>query len=420
MDNALIEIDKLIKQYLDKGGSLSDPNLPFDKLIKIYVSNMNKKKRKMLEKNPNDPICKMEFSKDDVLIQLGYTPVVKHKELTILRCFEEIDDYILSGGKMDKKVKEYPFYHTIKKFIEKEHAKGIDVSYSQIMSLKGYYESDFTELETLVQKYADENGCLDSIRATRDYNTIRSKATTFGCSPAEYVTLFSSCYFSKAVVPVDNYIKSLKHSLAIALKGSTDASGLKNSHPDLYEKVRHLRVYFPEGSLDSIEETFNALGFSYNGVIKPSKPISEKYLLKKLETLFPQKVIDKLDHKNPLTKMLLKQSLKNDMFLSDYLKSVGFDYEPIRTSSRLTQTNASDKMEKLREINEQLAIEYNQKKMGLKYVCNSRVLKSGKVIKGTPVVSPDSIIFMPSVWEMDKTKKEIARKALEKFEIKHK
>ena len=30
MDSRLVEIDKLIKAYLAKGGSLSDPNLPFE------------------------------------------------------------------------------------------------------------------------------------------------------------------------------------------------------------------------------------------------------------------------------------------------------------------------------------------------------------------------------------------------------
>ena len=419
MDSRLVEIDKLIKAYLAKGGSLSDPNLPFDKPIKTYVSNMNKKKRKMLETNPDDPICKMEFSKDNVLISLGYTPVVKHRELNILRCFEEIDAYILAGGKMDKKVKEYPFYHTIKKFIEKEKAKGIKISYDEIMGLKGFYQSDFTELYDLVEKYADENGCLDSIRETRDYNTIRSKAATFGCSPTEYVTLFSDCYFSKAVLPVDNYIKNLKKELVIALKGNNDASGLRNSYPELYQKVKHLRMYFPEGSLVSIEETFNVLGFSYKGVYKPFKPVNEKYMFAKLEALHPTKVIDKLDHKDPLTKTLLLQGLKKNMFLPEYLRENGFTYNPIRSSTRLTQTNAADKLNLLREINEKTAIEYNQKKMGLKYVCNKRVLKSGKVIVSKPVVSPDSIIYMPSVYDMDKSKKEVGHLALEEFRTKH-
>lgn len=419
LDNALIEIDRLIKEYLAGGGSLSDPKLPFDKPIKIYVSNMNKKKRKMLEKNSSDPICNEEFSKDAVLTFLGYTPVVKHRELTIIRCFEEIDAYILAGGKMDKKVKEYPFYHTIKKFIEKEKAKGINISYDEIMSLKGLYESDFTEVYKIVEKYADENGCIDSIRATRDFNTIKSKAFTFGCSPGEYITLFTGYHFSKAVLPVDNYIKTLKKELTIALKGGTDASGLRQNNPALYQKVKHLRTYFPEGSLVSIEETFNVLGFSYNGVYKPFKPVNEKYMFSKLEAMFPDKVIDKLDHKNPLTKALLMQGLKNNMFLPEYLRANGFTYNPVRSSTRLTQTNASEKLESLRAINEDLAIKYNQEKMGLKYVCNKRVLKSGKVIVSKPVVSPESIIYMPTVFEMDKSKKEVAHEALKQFREKH-
>lgn len=419
LDSALIEIDKLIKEYLAGGGSLSDPRLPFDKPIKVYVSNMNRKKRKILELNPDDPICKMEFSKDAVLIRLGYTPVVKHRELTIIRCFEEIDAYLLAGGKMDKKVKEYPFYHTIKKFIEKEKAKGIIISYDEIMSLKGLYESDFTEVYNLVDKYADENGCIDSIRATRDFNTIKSKAATFGCSPGEYITLFTGYHFSKAVLPVENYIKTLKKELTIALHGGSDATGLRQTNPALYQKVKHLRMYFPEGSLVSIEETFNVLGFSYNGVYKPFKPVNEKYMFSKLEAMYPNKIIDKLDHKNPLTKNLLMQGLKNNMFLPEYLRKHGFVYNPVRSSARLSQTNATDKLEDLRTINENLAIKYNQEKMGLKYVCNKRVLKSGKVLTGRPVVSPDSIIYMPSTWEIDKSKKEVGHMALEQFRKKH-
>ncbi len=57
--------------------------------------------------------------------------------------------------------------------------------------------------------------------------------------------------------------------------------------------------------------------------------------------------------------------------------------------------------------------------MGLKYVCNKRVLKSGKVIVSKPVVSPDSIIYMPSVYDMDKSKKEVGHLALEEFRTKH-
>lgn len=419
MDNALIEIGKIIKQHLDNGGTLLDPKPPFDKPIKIYVSNMNKKKRKLLLTDPQNPICQKEYSKDNVLIELGYTPVVKHKELTILRIFEEIDNYILSGGKFDKKVKEYPFYPTIKKFIEKEKAKGITYTYNQIMSLKGLYQSDFTELYSIVEKYADVNGCLDSIRGTKDFNTIKTKAYTFGCSPGEYISLFTDCYFSKAVVPVENYIKTLKTELALALKGNKDASGLRNTNPDLYQKVKHLRTYFPEGSLVSIEETFNVLGFAYNGVLKPFKKVNEKYLFEKLEAMFPNKKIDKLDHKNPITKTLLMLGLKNNMFLPEYLKSKGFNYNPIRSSTRLTQTNAADKLKILKEINERAAIEYNQQKMGLKYVCNKRILKSGKQIVGQPVVSPECIIYMPTTWEMDNSKKEVGHIALNEFREKH-
>ena len=58
----------------------------------------------------------------------------------------------------------------------------------------------------------------------------------------------------------------------------------------------------------SIEETFNVLGFSYNGSLKPKTKINENYVIEKLEALFPNKVISHIDHHSTLGKNILKLS----------------------------------------------------------------------------------------------------------------
>lgn len=420
MDKALIAIGEKIKEYVSNGGSLSDKNLPFDRDIKMYVSNNNKLKRKLIEKDPNNPICTKIFSKDEVLKELGYEPVVKHKALNFERVYNEIFDYLNNGGKLNKvNAKEYPFWETIRKFQEKENKKGIKISFNEILSKCGLFESEFIEINNLLNSYADENGCIDSIRKTRDYNTIRSKATTFGCSPSEYVTLFSQYHFSKAVLPVTNYIETLKNDISNFLKGKNDATGIRESNFSLYLRVKHLKEYFPEGSLDSIEETFNALGFNYEGVVKPKTRINEKYFLSKLEAEFPNKIINKIDYKSILGKNLLRLSLQNNMFIYDYLKTKGFEYVQAKNSNRLTQTNAPDKLVVLRRILVNKAIEYNQEKMNLKYECHKRVLKNGKELICGKVLKEGQVIYMPHTLELDNSKKEVATMALNEFREKN-
>lgn len=422
MDKALILIYEKINNYLKNGGSLSDPNLPFDKDIKTYVFNKNRQKRKLMQTDPSNPICFQTFSKDEVLKSLGFEPVTKHKPLTFERVVSEIFEFVNAGGKLNYvNAKQYPFWTTFRKFQEKEAKKGIKVSFDQVLSYCGFYESEFVGVEQLLSKYADENNCIDSIRLTRDYNTIRSKATTFGCSPGEYVTLFSKYHFSKVVAPVENYIEILKKDVQEELQGGTDATGLRLKNFPLYLRVKHLREYFPEGSLNSIEETFNVLGFSYNGSLKPKTKINENYVIEKLEALFPNKVISHIDHHSTLGKNILKLSIQNNMFLYDYLKSKGFEYEAARNSNRLNQTNATYKMEILHKIVEQTAIKYNQEKMNLKFEVPVRTLKSGKKIvkPDCKVLSEGQIIYMPHTLEMDNSKKEVARLGLNEFREKY-
>ncbi len=420
LDKQLLVIGQMIADYLKSGGKLTDSKLPFDIAIKSYVTRKNREVRLKYKDNP-ELLQQHLFSKDKVYVLLGYQPVAKHQKLTFDRVYAEICEYVKNGGKFDKQnVKEYPFYNSVKHFLESENKKGVKISYPQFMSLCGFYPSQFEGLDALLSKYADSNNCIDKIRGTADYNTLKSKADTFGCSPAEYLTLFTKYHFTKSVIPVSNYIKVLKRDLAIVLKGKTDASGLEKLNPQLYMRVKHLREYFPEGTLPEVADAFEALGYSYDGHPIKKAIINEQYLLKKLEAMFPDKQVKNLDHTQPITKQILKLSLKNDQTMYDYLLGKGFTYVTTKKTPRLTsQTDYGEKLQLLQDILEQKGREYNQQKMCLKYEVATRTFRDGRIVKKGSVISSDCIIYMPTVYDMDLSKKQVAQSALTEFHSKH-
>lgn len=415
----LIKIGLKVKAYLKEGGKLTDPNLPFDKDIKTFVTNMNRKKRKLQETDPTNPLCLETFSKESVMLALGYEVPVKHKPLTYERASEEVTSYFHGGGQKLVNAKQYPFAVTLRKLAEKENARGVKVTPESLMSLFGFYDSKYDEDDAMIKKFADAQGCIDSIRGTKEYDHIRIRAQVHNCSPAEYVAMLSDCYFSKAIVGVDNYILSLKNEISKVLGGKTDATGLRELSYDTYLKVKHLREYFPQGSLVSIEQTLNYLGFDYNGVQKPKQKINEQYLLKQLEAMYPDKQVLQIDHKAVWGKNLLRASLANNMLLVDYLESKGFTYVASKNAKRLTQTNSPESVERLREIVIRRAMERNAQ-MGLEYEETRRVTKRGTVLPSSCVLKEGQVIYMPHKLQADEIKREIFTEAYEEYKGKEK
>lgn len=411
----LIKIDLKIKEYIKNGGKLTDPNLPFDKDIKAYVSNMNRRKKKLLETDPTNPECLEVYTKDEILKTLGYEPPVKHKEITMVRIQTEIAEYFNNGGKVENNCKNYPFYITIKKFIERENKKGYNYTYDGIMSLSGRYTRKLQADRDILRKYADGDGCIDSIRGTKDYDHIRIRAQVLGLAPAEYVAAISSYTFSKSIITVENYIANLKQEISDALDGKTDATGLRETHPELYLKVRHLREYFPEGSLDSIGDTFNYMGFAYEGRELPKNKVPVEYYLKKLEAMFPDKVVTKIDHKSVMGKCLLRASLENNMFLNDFLAQNGFTYVASKNSKRLTQTNSNKTVKRLNEIYEEEAVRYNLEHSPLNTKIVARKTLSGRVLPSQAVVD-EPVIYMPSAYEMEQSELAVLERAKARYE----
>ena len=120
----LIALGKKIQHYIDKGYKLEEPNFPADKDIKSFVQNMKRKQARILQQNPNDPIKDEVYTKEEVLIALGYQAPQKHKAITIERIIEEVTAYFANGGQKQVNAKDYPFNITIRKFIERENKKG--------------------------------------------------------------------------------------------------------------------------------------------------------------------------------------------------------------------------------------------------------------------------------------------------------
>ncbi|MBQ2864255.1 MAG: hypothetical protein IJE91_02175 [Clostridia bacterium] len=407
----LLELGKKIQQCLDEGYKLDQPNFPADKAIKTFVTNMNRKKRELLVTDPTNPICSTEYSKATVLEALGYEAPVKHKPLTYERASEEVASYFKNGGQKLVNAKQYPFAVTLRKLAEKEALAGKKITPEDLMSLFGYYDSKYDEDVAIIKKYADSEGCIDSIRGTKDYDHIRIRGQVHGCSPAEYVALISDCYFSKAIIEVGNYIESLKAELKRVLKGKTDATGLREISYETYLKVKHLREYFPQGSLDSIEETLNYLGYDYNGVPKPKQKINEKYLLSRVQAMFPNMVVTYVDHKSVWGKNLLRASLANNMTLQEYLEHNGFTYAAAKANKRLTQTNAPQVVEELREIVIRRAMERNEQ-LGLEYEQTTRVSHLGTVLPSQRVLKEGQVIYVPDKKKADEIKHQIYTEAL--------
>ncbi len=412
----LIALGKKIQKCLDDGYKLEEPNFPADKDIKSFVQNMKRKQARILETDPNNPVKNEVYSKEEVLIALGYEVPQKHKAITMERIISEVTTYFSNGGQKQINAKDYPFYITIRKFIERENKKGYNYTFDGIMSLMGHYDSKILADRQIVFKYADFEGCVDSMRGTKDYDHIRIRAQVLGLAPAEYVASISPFHFSKSVVTVENYIGFLKQEISKALDGRRDATGLRTTNPELYDKVRHLREYFPQGSLDDIADAFNYLGFDYEGRILKKSTKPESYYLKQLEALFPDKVVTKIDHTTVLGKTLLRLSLENNMFLVDYLADRGFTYVASKETKRLTQTNSNGLVERYREILTEESVKYGAEHAPLKTVKVARTTLGGRELPAQEVVDNSQVIYMPTGYELEQSRLEVIERAKQRLE----
>ncbi len=108
----------------------------------------------------------------------------------------------------------------------------------------------------------------------------------------------------------------------------------------LASRLRHLSIYFPEGSI-TLHNLLSFFGYSIDSKRIYELKNEEETFLKDLSEAFPNKKIGTNFNQNNLYYKALNYSLKKDMTLKQYFEFNGFEYSGLDTFSisRLSKMN---------------------------------------------------------------------------------
>ncbi len=190
--------------------------------------------------------------------------------------------------------------------------------------------------------YEDENGCVDSARKnTHLMQSLRNLALSEGKNLGEYIASNPNIRFSKFkfnVDAIDFVVCMLNH------KHNGNLRELYLKDKKLYDMLRKVRYFFPDGAKATIEETAEALGFYYEGLHTPFE-ISEREIISDIHKIYGNETdLENVGDHKALYRKILRYSGLVGKNIEDTLKDLGYTYKYDRrynSQSRLNKVQLS-------------------------------------------------------------------------------
>ena len=205
------------------------------------------------------------------------------------------------------------------------------------------FDRDFNDFCLFLSdlKMFSVNSMVDKIRTTevRSFNNVyerlKNYADKYNTTPFDFRVLMTNFEFSECYIKTDDYSECLKY-LILKDYPNRDISGIKRARPELYEQLRQLQKYYPTSV--SMKTLVSDLGFVWDRASTdvPSSP-SEVSVLKQLELAYPDKIIDKMNTKQPyLYTQVVRLCQAKKRPIKDWLQSEGYSYPGGLTTPQLS------------------------------------------------------------------------------------
>jgi len=261
---------------------------------------------------------------------------------------QKINEYVENGGNIYNTKRTLPYYeymHVLKRRMEEYYNSKFTMEY--IYSLCGIrFDREYNDYKSVCDRlkaYADENGCVDSVRSAINkkkdtlYTELKNIATKQNVSMMDFLLFMTPYHFSNGRIEGDSIAK-LKADLLKAYP-NRDLSNIRRNNSNLYERMRNIRLMFPEPI--TMQELVQYLGFT-NDRFKDEKIdilTLEKKVLKDLNNLFPDKDVSGITNIAPtLYHQMMRVCFAHNQTSTEWLNENGFTYKTSNAGKRLTAT----------------------------------------------------------------------------------
>lgn len=333
-----------IDKHIANGGSIYDARdeLPYVILLNNYIRN-----------NKSDG---MDIVKAYKLC--GYDYDLKKKPVTIERIKEEIAKFVENGGNIYDKSTEIPYYDMIQHFIERYRRNGVKYTVEEVYKMCGYdYDSMYYnvyKLGSVLKDYKDSHGYVDSLKDSdfgrSIYERLKKKAQALELDLNDYLMCMFGVKMKHSFSSVD-YIslveEKLKEHESLYGYKCVNLKHISKYNPQLLNKVRHLAMYFPEGSVSMNDVLYY---FDYEETRKKAKPLDEKAVLASLEKLYPNKMVTNLSSESGLYTRIVRLSVSKNMTIDKYLSMHGYKVNKSQDTYRLSKAIVNVDKEKYEQI----------------------------------------------------------------------
>lgn len=271
----------------------------------------------------------------------------------------KINEFVKNGGDIYSGKRQLPYYeymHVVKRRMEAHY--GIKLTMEYMYSLCGIkFDRDYNAHKSICDRltlYADDNGCVDKIRTEQIkkkdtvYSDLKNLAAKQNVSMMDYLFFMTPYHFSNGRIVGDSIAKLKKDLLKAYPDG--DLTGIRYDNPNLYERLRNLKLMLPERL--TMKELADYLGFSNSRFLDKKEDIKEKEMqvFEELSKMFPNKDVSNITNIAPtLYYQMVRISFAYDQTVQQWLKSKGFTYKTSNAGTRLSATQIS-----LNERKEQL------------------------------------------------------------------
>lgn len=263
---------------------------------------------------------------------------------------KRIQTHINNGGSIYQPKRELPYYdylaHVKEQFSKRD---GMKYETADIYKICGFdFDPDYASFLDIVANLRALADCNNYVDKTTNFKQAKSESYGKLCTLAtkhntclyDFLVLTTGYRLKESNIDID-YEKALVERLSNAYP-DRNLVGIRRNNTELYEMIRHLRRYkYPTLSM---AEVVNLLGFENSKAVNSShSTIDEKANLKKLNKLFPSKIIDgSLYTDKDFYYTLIKISISKNMSLVEYLNKNGFTYLQGNLVARLAQMKVNE------------------------------------------------------------------------------
>lgn len=302
----------------------------------------------------------------------------------------KIQDYINNGGNIHDSRRNLPYYYDMKNIIDYCRKKlGKEITYQQLYELCGF-ERDY-EYHNFKQFCADlkANTHLflnaehiknkESKESNNIYVRLKSYAEKYNTNPYDFLVLMTGFRMNECYIKTDHYQEILRREIFKAYP-TGNITGIRRQHPDLYEKLNHLKKYMNI----TMPEVLAMLGLTTNRSKSVSNTIlNEQDIIKELREMYPNGNIINLATQNvSLYRKTIALCVKEKKSTNEWCQENNFTYKQAKNVNRLgsISVNAKQRYDLLIKLKGKMYEKYTIKSTNEKDLYHTSLQASLEVI----------------------------------------